>query len=115
MGPKTSLPVLERSVIHPLTVSLVVALQVQLDGHIQLVVAGSSAGIGAVHEVLYTVIREGDVGQRCGRALELPGQMVPFEGRRHLARDTRREPVTLLVAPNVPVAAADVALRAKNP
>src|SRR6185369_3117155 len=65
--------------------------------------------------MLYAVDRESDVIHIVAVALEFPCQMVPFVGRGHGAVDAGVNPVAIGVAPNVPLAGGDVALRTEDP
>src|ERR1051326_4797552 len=65
--------------------------------------------------MLYAVNREGNVINIVAIALEFPGQMMPFVSRGHGAVNAGVNPVAIGIAPNVPLAGGDVALRAEDP
>ena len=92
-----------------------VASQVFLESHVQLIHAGIAGGVGAIHVMLYAIERDSNIGQRSGGPLEFPGEVVPLVSGRHFAGDTGGYPISIGVAPYIKVAGGDVALRAENP
>jgi hypothetical protein len=109
------LPIRQLHVIEPGLVSFVVPFEVHLEGHVQFMHAGLLGRVRAVYIVLYTIQGKGDEFDVTATARELPSQVVPLIGRRRLAGDTGGLPATSRIGPDVPVAAGDIALCAKDP
>ena len=109
------LPIGELNVVEPGLVSRVVASQVFLESHIQLIYAGIAGGVSAIHVMLNAIERYRDIRKRCAAAFEFPGQVMPPVSRGRVAGYTRRNPIAIGITPHVEVSSRDVALCAKNP
>src|SRR5580765_1460597 len=112
---KLDLPVSELNVVEPGLVSRVVASQVFLEGHVQLIHARIPGGVGAIDVVLYAIECHRNIGQGRSGPLKFPGQMVPLVGCRSMAGDAGINPVAISITPNIEMSTGDVALCAKNP
>jgi len=112
---KLGLPIGELNVVEPGLVSRVIASQVFLEGHVQLIHARIPGGVGAIDVVLYAIECHRNIGQGRSGPLKFPGQMVPLVGCRCMAGDAGINPVAISITPNIEMSTGDVALCAKNP
>ena len=112
---KLGLPIGELYVVEPGLICRVIASQVFLESHIQLIHARSPAGVRAIHIVLYAIERYRNIGQGGGGSLEFPSQVMPLIGCGSVAGDAGRDPIAVCVAPYIKVSGRDVALCAENP